>query len=57
MAKTPNKQTGGPCRCWHADGTPFSDQDCRNANLPVPTPYQLALWARADAEREADTED
>ena len=46
-----NKQTGGPCRCWHADGTPFDAEDYRKAGLTVPTLYQLTLWAEADAER------
>ena len=38
-------------RAWHADGTPFSDEDYRKAGLYVPTAEQLATWEGADAER------
>ena len=37
-------------RAWHADGTPFSDDDYRRAGLYVPTAEQLAAWEKADAE-------
>ena len=36
---------------WHADGTPFSDEDYRRAGLYVPTAEQLAAWEKVDAER------
>ena len=39
-------------QAWHADGTPYSDEDYRRAGLAVPTPKQLAAWAKLDAERE-----
>ena len=51
MAERYNRQALGPCRAWRADGTPFEDEDYRCANLPVPTPEQLALWAAQDEER------
>ena len=38
-------------RAWHADGTPFNDDDYRRAGLYVPTAEQLAAWEKADAER------
>ena len=38
-------------RAWHADGTPYSDEDYRRAGLYVPTAEQLAAWEKADAER------
>lgn len=39
-------------RAWHADGTPFNDDDYRRAGLYVPTAEQLAAWEKADAERD-----
>ncbi len=56
---TPNKPNkmadtfNGPA--WHEDGTPFSPADYKAACLPVPTLSKLALWARADAERAAES--
>ena len=38
-------------RAWHADGTPFSDEDYRRAGLYVPSAEQLAAWEKEDAER------
>ena len=37
---------------WHADGTPYSDEDYRRAGMDVPTPEQKAAWAKLDAEQE-----
>ena len=36
---------------WHADGTPYSDEDYRRAGVYVPTAEQRAAWENADAER------
>ena len=43
-----NRQDPAAFQCWHPDGTPFSDADYRRANIPVPTPEQLAHWAEMD---------
>ena len=43
-----NRQDTAGFQCWHPDGTPFSDADYRRANLPVPTPEQLAHWAETE---------
>lgn len=51
LAKRHNRLALGPCRVWRKDGTPYSPEDYRRANLPVPTPKQLALWAEQDQER------
>ena len=45
-----NRQDSAGFQCWHPDGTPFSDADYRAANLPVPTPEQLAHWAVTERE-------
>lgn len=50
MAKRHNRHTGGPCEAWHEDGTPYLPEDYLRANLPAPTPQQLALWAAQDEE-------
>ena len=51
MPNKPNKMTDTfTGRAWHPDGTPFSDADYRAANLPVPTPEQLAHWAVTERE-------
>ena len=43
-----NRQDTAGFQCWHPDGTPFCDEDYRRANLPVPTPEQLAHWAETE---------
>ena len=54
MAKKPNKHSNTFSQGWHPDGRPFTAQDYRDAGLPVPTLRQLALWAKADAQRAAE---
>lgn len=44
-------------QAWHADGTPFSDEDYRKAGMHVPTPEQARAWAEADREREREKKD
>ncbi len=59
MPKKPGNKYSDPIigRAWHADGTPFTPKDYREAGLYVPTPSQLALWAKADSQRAAERRD
>ena len=43
-----NRQDTAGFQCWRPDGTPFTNADYRRANLPVPTPEQLAHWAETE---------
>lgn len=35
-------------RAWHADATPFDEEDHKRAGLVVPTPEELALCLEAN---------
>ncbi len=38
-------------RCWHPDGTPFSDQDYRDCGMTPLTKQQKIIFARRDRMR------